>query len=96
MPDQVPEDVRSERIERLVDRIQHHAAARNAQLVGTVQEVLVEGPSRTDPAILRGRTRGGKALNFTGTAAPGSLADVTVTGSTSQTLSGRQAAPVAA
>ena len=66
MPDQVPEDVRGERIERLVDRIQHHAAARNAQLVGTVQEVLVEGPSRTDPAILRGRTRGGKALNFTG------------------------------
>ena len=69
MPDQVTEDVRRERIERLVDRIQHHAAARNAQLVGTVQEVLVEGPSRTDPAILRGRTRGGKALNFTGTAA---------------------------
>ena len=96
MPDQVPEDVRRERIERLVDRIQHHAALRNAQLVGTVQEVLVEGPSRTDPAILRGRTRGGKALNFTGTAAAGSLADVTVTGSTSQTLSGRQAAPVAA
>jgi tRNA-2-methylthio-N6-dimethylallyladenosine synthase len=96
MPDQVPEDVRRERIERLVERIQHHAAARNAALVGTLQEVLVEGPSRTDAAILRGRTRGGKALNFTGEAAAGSLVDVTVTGSTSQTLSGRQATPVAA
>src|SRR6476659_7465856 len=96
MPDQVPDEVRKERIERLVERIQHHAAARNAALVGTVQEVLVEGPSRTDPAILRGRTRGGKALNFTGTAPAGSLVDVAVTGSTSQTLSGRQAAPVAA
>ena len=63
---------------------------------GTVQEVLVEGPSRTDPSVLRGRTRGGKALNFTGAAPAGSLVDVTVTGSTSQTLSGRQAAPVAA
>jgi tRNA-2-methylthio-N6-dimethylallyladenosine synthase len=96
MPDQVPDDVRGERIERLVERIQHHAAARNAALVGTVQEVLVEGPSRTDPSVLRGRTRGGKALNFTGAAPAGSLVEVTVTGSTSQTLSGRQAAPVAA
>jgi tRNA-2-methylthio-N6-dimethylallyladenosine synthase len=96
MPDQVPDEVRGERIERLVERIQHHAAARNAALVGTVQEVLVEGPSRTDPSVLRGRTRGGKALNFTGAAPAGSLVDVTVTGSTSQTLSGRQAAPVAA
>jgi len=57
--------------------------------------VLVEGPSRTDPAILRGRTRGGKALNFTGAAPAGSLVDVAVTGSTSQTLSGHQAAAVA-
>ena len=96
MPDQVPDEVRGERIERLVERIQHHAAARNAALVGTVQEVLVEGPSRTDPSVLRGRTRGGKALNFTGAAPAGSLVDVTVTGSTSQTLSGRQAAPAAA
>ncbi len=96
MPGQVPDAVKRDRIERLVDRIQHHAAARNAALVGTVQQVLVEGPSRTDPAILRGRTRGGKALNFAGDAPAGVLVDVVVTGSTSQTLAGRQAAPVAA
>jgi ribosomal protein S12 methylthiotransferase len=42
MPDQIPDDVRGDRIERLVERIQHHAAARNAALVGTVQQVLVD------------------------------------------------------
>jgi tRNA-2-methylthio-N6-dimethylallyladenosine synthase len=96
MPDEVPDEIKRDRIERLVERVQHHASARNAALVGTVQEVLVEGPSRTDPGVLRGRTRGNKALNFTGVAETGTLADVLVTGSTSQTLTGRLAAPVAA
>ena len=57
MPDQVPEDVKGERLERLVEVIQRHARLRNEALVGTVQEVLVEGPSRTDPSTCRGRTR---------------------------------------
>ena len=52
--------------------------------------MLIEGPSRTDPAVLRGRTRTNKAVNFTGQGRPGTLADVLVTGSTSQTLSGRR------
>src|SRR5207245_1916424 len=71
MPDQVPDQVKSERITRLVDAIQRHAAARNAALVGSVQEVLVEGPSRTDPAVLRGRTRGNKTALFRGDAGEG-------------------------
>src|SRR3954471_18060335 len=57
MPDQIPDDVKRERIERLVEVVQRTAAARNAQRVGRVEEVLVEGPSRSDEAILRGRTR---------------------------------------
>ncbi len=96
MDDQVPEAVKKERIQRLVDRVQHHAAARNAALRGSVQQVLVEGPSRTDPAVLRGRTRTNKAVNFPGDATAGELVDVLITGSTSQTLAGRLAAPVAA
>jgi tRNA-2-methylthio-N6-dimethylallyladenosine synthase len=96
MAGQVPDEVKRERIERLVDVVQRHAAARNAALVGTVQEVLVEGPSRTDPGVLRGRTRGNKALNFAGESSAGTLVDVRVTGSTSQTLSGRLAATAAA
>jgi tRNA-2-methylthio-N6-dimethylallyladenosine synthase len=61
-----------------------------------VQEVLVEGPSRTDASVLRGRTRTNKAVNFPGTAAAGELVDVQITGSTSQTLAGRLAAAVPA
>jgi tRNA-2-methylthio-N6-dimethylallyladenosine synthase len=96
MADQVPEPVKKERIRRLVERVQHHAAAHNAALVGTVQEVLVEGPSRTDAAVLRGRTRTNKAVNFAGAAPAGALVDVRISGSTSQTLAGHQVAFVAA
>jgi tRNA-2-methylthio-N6-dimethylallyladenosine synthase len=96
MDDQVPDEVKKERIQRLVDLVQEHAARRNAALVGTVQQVLVEGPSRTDPSVLRGRTRTNKAVNFGGEAAAGDLVDVRITASTSQTLAGRLAAPLAA
>ena len=50
MPEQVPERVKHERLERLVDVVQRIAAERNAERVGRVEEVLVEGPSRTDAA----------------------------------------------
>ena len=96
MDDQVPDEVQKERIQRLVDLVQEHAARRNAALVGTVQQVLVEGPSRTDPSVLRGRTRTNKAVNFGGDATAGELVDVRITASTSQTLAGHLAAPVAA
>ena len=96
MEEQVPEEVKRERIQQLVELVQTHAERHNAALVGTVQEVLIEGPSRTDPAVLRGRTRTNKAVNFAGAGEPGSLADVLITGSTSQTLSGRRRASQAA
>jgi len=88
MPDQVPEELKRERITRLVDLVQAHAARRNRARRGTVQEVLVEGASRTDPERSRGRTRGNTTVNFRGVAAPGELVEVRVTGSTSQTLTG--------
>jgi tRNA-2-methylthio-N6-dimethylallyladenosine synthase len=96
MADQIPEDVKRERIERLIEAVQSVAAARNAERVGRVEEVLVEGPSRTDPATLRGRTRRNTTVNFSGTAQAGSLVDVLVEGSTSTTLRGTEAALVAA
>ncbi len=96
MPDQVPDEVKRDRIARLVDVVQRHAATRNAALVGTVQEVLVEGPSRTDPSLRRGRTRTNKTVNFRGDAPAGALVDVAVEGASSQTLRGRQLAAVAA
>jgi tRNA-2-methylthio-N6-dimethylallyladenosine synthase len=96
LPDQVPDDVKHERLERLVDVVQRIAGERNAERVGRVEEVLVEGTSRTDPALLRGRTRRNTTVNFAGTAAPGDLVDVLIEGATSTTLRGRAAAAVAA
>ena len=71
MPDQIPEEVKRERIERLVELVQRVAEARNHERVGRVEEVLVEGPSRTDPTLLRGRTRRNVTVNFAGDGAPG-------------------------
>jgi tRNA-2-methylthio-N6-dimethylallyladenosine synthase len=96
LPDQVPEDVRRERIERLVGLVQRIAAKRNLERVGRVEEVLVEGVSRTDPSLLRGRTRRNTTVNFAGEAAVGELVPVTIEAATSTTLRGRVAAPVAA
>jgi len=92
MPDQVPDEVKRERIERLVDLVQRIAAQRNDRRIGRVEEVLVEGPSRTDPALLRGRTRRNTTVNFSGSAAAGEIVDVAITRATSTTLGGAQAA----
>jgi tRNA-2-methylthio-N6-dimethylallyladenosine synthase len=96
MPDQVPDEVKHERLERLVDVVQRVASERNAERVGLTEEVLVEGPSRTDPALLRGRTRRNTTVNFTGSAAPGDLVDVVIESATSTTLRGTQFTAVAA
>ena len=96
MHDQVPEEVKAERIERLIEVVQELAARRNAERIGRVEQVLVEGPSRTDPSILRGRTRRNTTVNFSGNAEAGALVDVRIEGSTSTTLRGTQAALVPA
>jgi tRNA-2-methylthio-N6-dimethylallyladenosine synthase len=96
MMDQISEDVKRDRIERLIAVVQRIAHERNLERVGNVEEVLVEGPSRTEPALLRGRTRRNTTVNFSGTAEPGELVDVRIEGATSTTLRGAQAVPVAA
>ncbi len=96
MPDQVPDEVKRERIERLIDVVQRIARERNEERVGGVEEVLVEGPSRTDPGILRGRTRRNTTVNFAGTAAAGELVPVRIEGATSTTLRGTESALAAA
>jgi tRNA-2-methylthio-N6-dimethylallyladenosine synthase len=90
MDDQVPHRVKKDRMQRLVELVQRRARERAERFVGRSMEVLVEGPSRNDPARLRGRTRHGKTVNFDGTAAPGELVQVEITGATSTTLSGQE------
>jgi tRNA-2-methylthio-N6-dimethylallyladenosine synthase len=96
MPDQVSHEVKIERMERLVELTQRLARERNEQRVGRLEQVLVEGPSRTDTSVLRGRTRRNTTVNFTGEAAAGDLVEVRIDAATSTTLRGSQAVLVPA
>jgi tRNA-2-methylthio-N6-dimethylallyladenosine synthase len=90
LADQLTHAVKRERMERLVELVQRRARDRAERFVGRTMEVLVEGPSRTDPSRLRGRSRHNKTVNFDGTAAPGELIEVEIGGATSATLSGSE------
>jgi tRNA-2-methylthio-N6-dimethylallyladenosine synthase len=87
---QLPHPVKRERMERLVELVQRRARERGERFIGRTVEVLVEGPSRTDPARIRGRNRHNKTVNFDGTAKAGEMVQVEVTDATSTTLSGRE------
>ena len=86
----VSHPVKVARMERLVEAVQRRASERAQRFVGRTMEVLVEGPSRTDPERLRGRTRHNKVVNFAGLAAPGELTRVHIDSATSQTLAGEE------
>jgi tRNA-2-methylthio-N6-dimethylallyladenosine synthase len=90
LPDQVLHEVKQERMARLVDAVQRHATERAQRFVGRSIEVLVEGPSRTDPSKLRGRIRHNKTVNFGGVARPGQLTEVEIASATSTTLAGEE------
>lgn len=62
MDGQVPDEVKHERLERLMALQNQISLEQNQKLDGTVQEVLIEGPSRTDETIWTGRTRTGKIV----------------------------------
>lgn len=66
MEDQVPDDVKHERFNRLVDVINKGVINRNKVYEGRTVEVLVEGPSKNDETKLMGRTRNGRLVNFPG------------------------------
>jgi tRNA-2-methylthio-N6-dimethylallyladenosine synthase len=96
LPDQVPHEVKIERMERLVELTQRVARERNEARIGRREEVLVEGASRTDPDVMRGRTRRNTTVNFQGDAVAGELVHVLVESATSMTLRGVQDSLVAA
>lgn len=65
LADQVNQEVRMERLYRLNELVNQKALLANERLVGTVQEVIVEGLSPKDPKVYTGRTRGNKQVLFT-------------------------------
>jgi tRNA-2-methylthio-N6-dimethylallyladenosine synthase len=87
LPDQVPKEVRTERVERLIDLTQQQALAARQAWVGRTAEVLVEGPSR-DGEQHRGRTRQNVTVNIAGPVEPGAIVTVEIIAATSTTLRG--------
>ncbi|CCJ32632.1 MULTISPECIES: tRNA (N6-isopentenyl adenosine(37)-C2)-methylthiotransferase MiaB [Caloramator] len=79
--DQVPEDVKHERFNRLVEIVNQVGEKRSKRYQDRIVEVLVEGPSKTDENRLTGRTRTGKLVHFTGGDASlkGKLVNVKIT-----------------
>jgi len=66
MPGQIPETVKEARNQRLLQVVDRLAIAKNAALVGTRQQILCEGPSKTNAARLTGRTSQNKVVIFDG------------------------------
>jgi tRNA-2-methylthio-N6-dimethylallyladenosine synthase len=80
------------RLSRLQAAVNANAARISAAMVGSVQRVLVEGPSKRDPAELTGKTENMRSVNFAGPARlVGQFVDVVITEAMSNSLRGRVA-----
>ncbi|MBS0380606.1 MAG: tRNA (N6-isopentenyl adenosine(37)-C2)-methylthiotransferase MiaB [Proteobacteria bacterium] len=90
LPDDVPYEVKQERLARLQAQLDSQARAISEAMVGSVQRVLVERPAKKDARELAGRTANNRWVNF---AAPpeliGRFVDVTITGALAHSLRGR-------
>jgi tRNA-2-methylthio-N6-dimethylallyladenosine synthase len=94
-PDDVPMEVKKERLNILQTRINQHAMQISRRMVGTVQSVLVEGPSRRNTDELCGRTGNNRFVNFAGDASLiGSFVDLRITKAFSNSLRGEPAEPL--
>ncbi|WP_312652208.1 tRNA (N6-isopentenyl adenosine(37)-C2)-methylthiotransferase MiaB [Proteiniclasticum sp.] len=89
MKEQIPEEIKHERFNRLVEAINRHSIAINKTYQDQVVEVLVEGLSKNNEEYLQGRTRTGKTVNFPGNESlKGKLVDIRITKARSFSLMG--------
>jgi tRNA-2-methylthio-N6-dimethylallyladenosine synthase len=92
LTDDTPHEVKLARLQRLQAAIDANTRKYSAAMVGTVQRILVEGPSKKDPGELQGRTENNRVVNFAAGASfdalIGQLADVRITESFHYTLRG--------
>ncbi|MDR7191413.1 tRNA (N6-isopentenyl adenosine(37)-C2)-methylthiotransferase MiaB [Luteimonas terrae] len=90
LEDSVTQEEKHARLSRLQAHINAHAAGISAAMVGSVQTVLVEGPSRKDPTELTGKTENMRSVNFPAPARLiGQFVDVEITAALSNSLRGR-------
>ena len=91
-PDNVTLDEKKARLKRLQDQLNKQAGAISEAMVGTVQRVVVEGPSKKDSQELAGRTENNRVVNFPGPMElAGRMVDVTITAALANSLRGRLA-----
>lgn len=92
LADDTPHEVKLKRLQHLQATVEANVRAISDSRVGTVQRILVEGPSRKNPSELMGRTECNRVVNFEGGPNAGRLVgqmiDVTITESLSHTLRG--------
>lgn len=87
--DQIPEEVKHDRFNRLVEEVNRCSAEQNAKFVGKTAEVLVEGPSKTNGSNLTGRSSQNKIVNFEGDESLiGEIVKVKITESNTFSLTG--------
>jgi len=92
LADQVPAEVKSERLQRLQAQIQSQADAVSERMVGTTERVLVEGASRRRSHEVAGRTGNNRIVNFPGSAElVHRFVDVRITGRQPHSLRGELA-----
>jgi tRNA-2-methylthio-N6-dimethylallyladenosine synthase len=90
LPDATPDKVKHARLTRLQTAINAHAAKISAAMVGTLQRILVTGPSKKNPNELTGKTENMRSVNFPGDARLlGQFVDVTITAALTNSLRGR-------
>ena len=97
LQDDTPDAVKHARLQRLQTTINANSKKISERMIGSVQRVLVEGPSRKNPQELAGRTENMRYVNFPGDARLiGQFIDVQITQAMSNSLRGRIATQAAA
>ena len=90
LPDDISLDVKKQRLERFQNRINEMTAAISQSMIGTVQTVLVEGPSKKNPLQMQGRTENNRVVNFIGhPRLEGQFVDVLIAEALPNSLRGR-------
>jgi tRNA-2-methylthio-N6-dimethylallyladenosine synthase len=92
LPDDTPHALKLKRLQQLQAAIEANVRRISAARVGTLQRILVEGPSKKDPAELMGRTECNRIVNFDGgpqrSRLVGQMIDVTITAALPHSLRG--------
>ena len=88
--EQVPEEIKHDRFNRLVEEVNQFSGERNAARVGRVERVLVDGMSRNNESNVTGRTEQNKIVNFKGSSSlQGRIVEVEITSANTFSLEGK-------